>query len=109
MLKKIISYLAVAGVVVGILAGWDQIMTKYAKAAEVTKNSEHIYLLTDAIKSLVTENTKTRLLIQLRLADQRIYELEKKYYGSKIMSDQVQKFYKRLKNDKKDIQRRLDK
>ena len=109
LLKKITSYLAVVGLVIGILAGWDQVMTKYASAAEVKKNSEHIYLLTDAIKTLVKESTKTRLLVQLDLANRRIYELEKKYYGTRIMSEQVKGFYKRLIKDKCDIQKRLDK
>ena len=108
LLKKIIQGLGVAAVIIGILLAWDQLTVNYAKASEVKQNSEHIYLLTDAIKTLVKESTKTRLLVQLDLANQRLYELEKKYYGSKIMSDQVKRFHNRLIEDKKDIQRRLD-
>lgn len=116
ILKKIISYLGVVALCIGILAGWDQITAKYAKASEVKKNEEQIYQLTSSIKTLVDglnvivkSQAKNQLRIKLDRVDDRIYELEKKYYGSKVMSEEVKAFYKRLLNDKADIQRRLDK
>jgi len=108
-IKKIGPTLATASLILAFLVGWDQLTVSYARAEDVKRNQEHLYVLTDVIKTFVEESTKTRLFVQMDRVDSQIYDLERKYYGSKTMSEQVKKFYARLLQEKKDIQKRLDK
>lgn len=107
-IKKIVSYLAVAGIIISILIAWDQLTVKFAKAADVTKNEKNIAQLVESVKELVEEHKREYLRNQIKILNEQIYSLEKKYFnGNRTMSQQVKVFYQKMLDDKAIIESKL--
>lgn len=128
-LKKLASSLGVAVLLIGVLISWDQISAPFALASDVQRNvniqaqnnvaqAKQNQVVTDLLSKLITlqinsaiQDDKTRVNAENRRDMDRVNNeirlLERKYYGTKTMSDQVKRIYQRLLDEKKDINKRL--